>query len=72
MKDFFAEKSEVADIEDVRSEIDQVVSSIEDLTDADRPEAVSYVMERLDAMLGDEVLEYILVILGTRLRYGRW
>ena len=57
---------------EVYAEMRKALGEIKKDPHNDRYRWVPYILKRLESLFGEEVLEYIIVLTGNRLNYGKW
>jgi DNA polymerase III delta subunit len=54
------------------AEIKEALGEIKKNRDHQRHKWIAHILKNLEALFGEEILEYIIVLTGNRLKYGKW
>ena len=57
---------------DVYSELKVALGEVKNASETTRPAWIIKILKNLEALFGEEILEYMFQIIGVRLKTGRW
>ena len=57
---------------EIYAEIKEALGEIKKSPDQHRHKWVSYILKKLETLFGEEILEYVIIVAGNRLKYGKW